>query len=447
MKRYLFIIICLFINTQTAFAEVTQFVFTTEPQTIAVNATSTIITIQSQNSSGTLENITETTDLIFTSSSPSGQFLSTSGNVVSSVMSRGTANKNFLYQDPIAGTYTLKINATGRSSLKTFSTSQQITVGNTGSGAINTSAASSGGNTGESAFSMTLGQYSAHSSPAPLSQTAIPLIFEVSAGRDRLASLGSLILFKAIPIKMQNFSEQNIIYTWSFGDGTTAQGKETGHAYKFAGEYVVVLNATVPDLSAVSRVSVKVIAPNISLKQVLGGIEVANASKSEINLEGWTLAGENKSFIFPKDTLIPSDKKVIFADEVTGNLSLPIRLKNPSGPILGQVSGEQILNQASSIISSTSLSEVQSKITEIKKALAQMSPSYSPKTEAVSTVILSNEEKPKPSRQIEITKATSTLETNVVTVFEGPRQTPLVSSIFAWPIKGLTFIRHLFVED
>ena len=104
MKRFVFLIIYTLVLCQVAYADsVTQFVFTTEPQTVGLGVPSETITVQSQNSAGTSENITETTDIVFTSTSVTGQFLSTSGNPVTLTMSKNTANKNFLYQDSTSG--------------------------------------------------------------------------------------------------------------------------------------------------------------------------------------------------------------------------------------------------------------------------------------------------------------------------------------------------------
>src|SRR3989344_3426644 len=127
MRRFIFILIASLLFSYTVEADtVTQFVFTTEPQTIGVSVASETITVQSQNSSGLSEDITETHDVIFTSTSPTGQFISTSGNPVTTTMSKNTSNKNFLYKDPTAGTHTLQITATGRTSLQSYSVSQQI---------------------------------------------------------------------------------------------------------------------------------------------------------------------------------------------------------------------------------------------------------------------------------------------------------------------------------
>src|SRR5207249_437132 len=109
-----------------------------------------------------------------------------------------------------------------------------------------------------------------------------------------------------------------IFYKWSFGDGTAIEGNTVSHAYKFPGEYAVVVNANSSDKQAVSRLKVLVISPDFSIARVPYGIEITNKSNAEINLESWNLvSSRSKAFLFPQDTLIPSGKKVIFADSIT----------------------------------------------------------------------------------------------------------------------------------
>ncbi len=333
----LFIFLSLFLFSRVALADsVTLFSFTTDPQTIAPNTLSGDITIQSQSSSGVSSPIDETFDLAFTSTSATGQFLNSSGNAVSTTMSKNTSNRTFYYKDSSSGNFVLTVSATGRDTHRLFTATQHIVVGST---ATNTTATStsqvttSGGSTSIDGTTSSAPQviivYSAHSDPAPLSDVSTPLSFEVSAGRDRLAVVGNNIVFKAIPAKTQNISPNNIRYQWSFGDGTIAQGDTISHAYRFAGDYVVVLNASYIDASAVSRTNVKVTNPNLSLTRVAGGIEISNNSNWEINLEGWSLESGVLAFVFPRDTLLPAGRKIVFADDVVRINSDIVTLFNP----------------------------------------------------------------------------------------------------------------------
>lgn len=441
MKRLAFLASVLFVgfclNFSVVYAEVTQFSFITDPQNIPVGTESGTITIQSQNSSGASEDITETTDIVFSSTSQTGQFLSTSGNAVTTTMSKNTANKNFLYKDATAGTYTISITATGRTSLKVFTANQQITVG-TNSIQENTSTSSAESIKTSTTQTSSFANNSAHSSPAPLSDTENKMEFEVSAGRSRLAMVGSQISFTAKPTRLQNISERSISYEWSFGDGTVEKGSVVSHSYNFPGDYSVVLNAYSSDNQAVSRTAVKVISPVFIINKVNDGIEVVNKTSYEINLEGWSLYGNGKNFTFPKDTIISAGNKVIFGDSVTGILSNDIKIINPKGKLFGEhVSIMPITTTSNIKPTSLDLPSVQKKIIEIKSEISKINPEIKKDTKVVNDELNTASSISTSSDQI----------ANVVEVFKAPENKGVINSIFAWPIKGIDFVKNLFSKE
>ncbi|MEQ1561571.1 MAG: PKD domain-containing protein [Nitrospira sp.] len=432
MKKIIFFVTATLFFTNVAYADVSQFVFTTDPQNIAVDKLSDTITVQSQNSSGSSEDITETYDVVFTSTSQTGQFLSTSGNPVSTTMSKNTANKNFLYKDSNSGTHTITVKATSRSGSKTFTASQNIVVGTTEN--IPTSTDDNKTTTTSSTVDVSNDNTSAHSSPAPLSNTESKIDFEISAGRDRLTVVGNNISFQVVPTKLQNINKDTVYYEWSFGDGTTGQGSLVSHAYVFSGEYSVVVNAKSSDNQAVSRLLVKVISPDFSIKRVVGGVEIENKSKTEVNLEGWSLKGDTKTFVFPKDTLISAGKKVVFADEVT-RVGGDVELLSVSGKQFGKTS------TITPTKTHDDLSDIQIKIDEIKKEISKINPpTTSYKTEVVIPKVSNTEPA---SSGVDMSQNTD----NTSVVFEATKKTNLVTTVLSWPTKSFYFVRHFFVED
>ncbi len=456
MKNILFFLAGIFLFSNTVYAEVSQFVFVTEPQNIEVGKPSGTITVQSQNSGGTSENITETFDITFTSTSGTGQFFSTSLNPVSTTMSRNTANKNFLYQDSTGGTYTLEIKAVGRTSGASFSTNQQIVVGSGGgvTGGGNNSTTTGNNNTTTTESNDPPPVYSAHSSYVPLGSGEGKIEFEVYGGRDRLTSVGNKIVFKVTPTKLQNVSEGSAYYDWSFGDGTTGRGSTVEHQYKFAGEYNVVVNARASDKEAVSRFTVSVIAPDFSLTRVVGGLEIKNNSKTEVNMEGWGLTSKNKSFVFPKDTLIPAGKKVVFADETTGIAGEKIELLNPLGKSFGEVALDVKKTETAlqNDFQNLDIPLLQAKLDEAKTKLSLLSPKKET-TILTQRNLESTKEVSQTKSSLSLFNSTSTVELdetraeNTATVFVAQKQTGMVSRIFSLPIKGFNLVRRLFVED
>ena len=158
---------------------------------------------------------------------------------------------------------------------------------------------------------------STHSSPEDLSSSSKSSArFEASSGRARLAYSGAPIAFSGEAVIPKESEGQGVRFVWSFGDGSAAEGKKVSHIYKFAGDYAVVLNAYLSDVSAVSRTSVKVVNPSVVISNVSGdSVEIWNQGIFEINLNGWLISNDRSKFIFPMDTIIASSKKIAIPDE------------------------------------------------------------------------------------------------------------------------------------
>lgn len=127
-NKFLLLVLSIFLTSHIAYADVSSFIFSTDPQTIIPNVLSGPITIQAQNNLAAEEAVTETIGLTFKSTSLTGEFLGSTGKAVSKTMAKGTANRTFYYRDTNAGTYTLTVTAIGRTSRKNFSVTQQIVI-------------------------------------------------------------------------------------------------------------------------------------------------------------------------------------------------------------------------------------------------------------------------------------------------------------------------------
>lgn len=160
------------------------------------------------------------------------------------------------------------------------------------------------------------GGLSSHTSQAGLSsiKTKSPT---VGAGRNRLTTVGTPVAFEAWSENAGSSGD----YNWSFGDGTLVAGEKVSHSYSFPGTYNVVLNANFNGREAVSRTVVQVFIPEISIKTidpVLGYIELGNNAAFETNLFGWSLSCGDKTFSFPRDTIIDAKSNLKIPVAVTG---------------------------------------------------------------------------------------------------------------------------------
>lgn len=290
---------------------------------------------------------------------------------------------------------------------------------------------------------------SAHSSPAPINEGVIKIDFEIYAGRDRLTTVGNNVNFRGELIKSQGITEQSINFQWSFGDGGVGYNKATEHSYRFPGEYNVVLNATYAEKQAVSRLVVRVISPEFTIRKIEGGIEVYNRTKQEINLNNWSLQSQYRVFKFPTDTLIGGDKKVVFPDGTTGLSVGDVKLLNPYGEILASYK-EEVTTEKLELDDPVLISEMEKQISSLKQSLDLIvqTQSQNKKNDLKNTITknVSNPTEPQgaESKQSEITEETYVDSGSIV--FEAEERRGFVNKMLALPIKGIDFIFSLFKQ-
>lgn len=460
--KYLFFVVSIFIFLpilSVVFAD-NSFTFSTDPQSVPAGQMSGKINVQSSSP------VTETTYLDFTSSSPTGQFLTSTGGLLKSAyISTGDSNRAVYYEDSTAGDFVITAVVLSKAKVQITTISQHIYIGQPVPGGDQTSTTTTATTTDQSTSTdnqnNTTSNLSANSSPASLPSDEITIDFEISCGRDRLTSVGNDLTFVVKPVKTQGIISNSINYEWSFGDGSTDAGSLVHHAYKFPGKYSVVVNANASDQMAADRLTVLVVDPKISIRKVSGGLEVANNSGAEINLEGWLLGSSNKSFIFPKDTLILDGQKIIFADDLTdlGFGSGDLQIRNQLGQTYASLPGQNIV-ATNSVISTTSigdLNDILTGISSVRQKLASLQSEINSTTTIPTQMFsLASAEIPKNSTSIsapalaksqtKIPPATNN-SSQTATVFVATSSPGFISRIFAWPIRGFNFIRGLFVEN
>lgn len=320
---------------------------------------------------------------------------------------------------------------------------QNVSNSNNSIATTTNNSSSSSSQSSSSNNSNTTSSSSSHSSPVPLSDSAPKIVFEVSAGRERLTSVGNRIVFQASVAKSDGISGNSIFYNWSFGDGSTGQGKGVSHQYQFPGEYTVVLNSVSSDLESVSRVTVKVTSPQISLTKVSGGIEVQNKSSAEINIGGWNLAANQKSFEFPKDTIIQANKKVTFPDSVTNLIGDKVEIINPLAQVVATFETAPVLVVNTVSVSSTTQNEIFVLQTKLEKAVNELAKLTT--TLEVSAPLIVVE--PEVETVEIITKGSTSTSLNLTSVFVAEKSNGTISKIFSWPIKGVNWVTRFFVEE
>jgi hypothetical protein len=237
MKKYFLGIGLSFLMAGVAMAstsDVSQLVISTPPQSVAPGALSDAITIQTQNTEGTPVSVSETQHFNLRSSSQTGQFVTSTGNPISTFyISKDTTQRTFYYRDATAGTYAITVTGVEHPA---WVATQEIVVGSGGSPTGEETGNGEEGAEGEEA------EVSAYAGAATLSKPAKPSKpLTVDPGRRRLVSVGVPVNFRAKVTGGVNDGRSQII-RWSFGDGDSALGREVAHAYFFPGTYIVMVN-------------------------------------------------------------------------------------------------------------------------------------------------------------------------------------------------------------
>ena len=310
----------LFLNLffpKSVFASVTnisRIVFTTDEQAVLPNVISKIITIQTQNSSGTSEPLTETSDLSVVSSSPTGHFYSnsttgSSTNTFTMSSSSSSVNKNFYYKDSSYGIFTITAKLKTRITGKTWTVTQNITVGDLSADSGNSTTTQDNKNV----------DISSHNAIEELTSSEDDSVttFVVGAGRERVAYVGSLVDFKANYKQLKSLGE-NKKFIWNFGDGYSKNGEKVSHSYAHEGEYDVVLNAQAGNSHGSSRTEVTVLEPNLKMDIFPDeSISLENLGEYEVNIGNFKLKSYYREYTFPLDTIIGVGKKIILDKECT----------------------------------------------------------------------------------------------------------------------------------
>lgn len=250
--------------------------------------------------------------------------LKNTGEQISFKMPDGNVSDTVLYSSDIGGAgdgnSLQKINGSWRAGVPSIGGSGASSGSVSQSSSTNTSTNISATNS-----NTTSSQTSVVSSAATSPQTSVvfagvPIIFEGRISGQEGSAVGAPQV------------------TWSFGDGGTASGVKVSHSYYYPGEYTAIFAAVSGESPATGKMLVRVILPQLLLRTegdaVRSFFVIQNQSKEELDVSGWKISHEGKSFTFPQNTVLSAQSSVSFAGEVTG-LSTPIgsapELQLPNG--------------------------------------------------------------------------------------------------------------------
>src|SRR3989344_2681983 len=252
-------------------------------------------------------------------------------------MAKNSANRNFHYKNPAAGTYTIKATVALRPEGEErscpswplaewssgFEATQSITIGGT---VENASSTPPSGNAAEEG-----GSEAAPPSP-PATQGSNTVSYKpqisVSALVPSRGIVGAPVLFDATAIGLKKEPLMSARYTWSFGDGGFGEGKKIVHTYHYPAVYVVMVDASSGEWSASDRKEIVIAQPELRISTVKEGgdgfIELRNGGADEVDLSNWQLRSGTRTFSIPEGTRIGAQKAVPFPALIT-NISADSR--------------------------------------------------------------------------------------------------------------------------
>jgi len=172
-------------------------------------------------------------------------------------------------------------------------------------------------------------------------------------------------------------------YFWNFGDGTslsTTNPVKFLHTYFYPGEYNISLEYYLRPSSQVSdaldHFALKVEPLSISISRVGDTqdffVELTNNSNNEIDISNWILNTTLKNFIFPKNSFIGPNKKIIVSSRITGFVfgdKNNLKLISPTGEIIFVYNSSPTQNK---IVYQNSNTAIDQNIQEIKNNIGNI---------------------------------------------------------------------------
>jgi hypothetical protein len=201
-----------------------------------------------------------------------------------------------------------------------------------------------------------------------------PSALTLDAGANQNAVMEVPLHFSARATIKGGAVDPSVHISWGFGDGSSAEGDAVEKIYPYAGTYLVVVTAT--DGLATGRDEFIVTVRPVHVR-VLGipgtGIMIANDASERLDLSGWLLSADARSFHIPSGTVILPKASVLFPSTIT-NLSttFDVALAYPDStvvaryplpisvvPVVTAPAGDMVVSNAQPFTPQTSFNVVQ----------------------------------------------------------------------------------------
>lgn len=164
-------------------------------------------------------------------------------------------------------------------------------------------------------------------------------------GPGRIVAAGARVPYEAHVYDEYGNVRNDINYTWTFGDGDVAYGREVEHTYAVPGTYLVVIHGMSGPSTVTATLTVRADPVTAHIARVDdAGVTVVNDSAAVLDLSFWKLTSGTESFMFPRYTALLPHGEVTFASRVTGfaTTTKEIALTFPDGRPVASSSPSQV---------------------------------------------------------------------------------------------------------
>lgn len=149
--------------------------------------------------------------------------------------------------------------------------------------------------------------------------------------------------------------DDELEFSWNFGDGETAEDEKVEHSYSFPGSYLVTLTVSDGQLSSTDQIEVEVYPSRIFISEFIPNpegkdaeeewIELKNEQEFVVDLGGFQVDDKEEGsspFKIPEASFIAPGSFMVLKRDTTGlalnNNEDEVRLLYPSGDVLDKIS-------------------------------------------------------------------------------------------------------------
>jgi hypothetical protein len=126
---------------------------------------------------------------------------------------------------------------------------------------------------------------------------------------EKIVIAGAPTVFSVKGVTRAGKAIDALTFTWSFGDGGTRTGSTTMYRYFYPGTYIAQTEGTNSSVYGVGRMSVRVVAPDITISPIMFGkygsyIDITNPNYYDLDVSGWKISIDGGLFSFPLNTIL-----------------------------------------------------------------------------------------------------------------------------------------------